>query len=188
VRSVDAAMAGRRSPAASDARTPHHHYPAAFRWRPALVALPGVPSTMPRTRRGRPGGARRVSSLPAAADVAGLGLPQHGIVGSLARLLGLEFVREGAERQHDFVGGGVECSLAILQVREDPYAALHQLFERIGLLQKQRIQGGGRVARLVSGKMLVVGLSFRKNRRRSASTVGVRISRPRCVTFILHAC
>ena len=47
------------------------------------------------------------------------GLPAHGIVGALPRLVAFDFIREAADGQEDLVGRGVEGALAILQVVDD---------------------------------------------------------------------
>jgi hypothetical protein len=42
-----------------------------------------------------------------AGDVPGPSLPEHGVVGALARLFALEFIGERGQRQHDLVGVGL---------------------------------------------------------------------------------
>ena len=66
--------------------------------------------------------------------MAGPGLPAHRVVGALPTPFALGFIDERGEREHDFIGGGIECALAVFEVEEHADAGRDQLLERIGRL------------------------------------------------------
>ena len=63
--------------------------------------------------------------------MAGAGLPQHRVVGPLARLLALQFVSERGQRQHDLVDRRVERALAVLKVEEHSDTRADDLLQRV---------------------------------------------------------
>ena len=72
-----------------------------------------------------------VPEHPPPRDVAGAGLPQHRVVGPLARLLALQFVSERGQRQHDLVDRRVERALAVLKVEEHSDTRADDLLQRV---------------------------------------------------------
>ena len=70
-----------------------------------------------------------VSEAPPAGHMTRLCFSTHRVIRPLSGLLAFQFVGEGRQAQHHFVGGRVERALSIFHIEEDTDASLHQLLE-----------------------------------------------------------